>query len=207
MEEQRPKVLALYQAVLELLDEGMDINTMKVSDITGKAGIGKGTAYDYFKSKEEIIAGAVLYDVEQRVKRESERLNEYEDFSQKIGYSFDWILHHFGEQKAFSRFLRLTGQPCEIRNTLLAEIKKRELTDCGPMAILRRMCREGREKGEIRPDIPVSAAVLMVLGNMAAFVMYLENCHPFPEEETDGERPEPEEMKKLLCRGLLQQLK
>ena len=56
MEETRPKVLALYEAVLKLLDEGADINTLKVSDMTERAGIGKGTAYDYFKSKEEIIA-------------------------------------------------------------------------------------------------------------------------------------------------------
>ena len=52
MKETRPKVLALYRGVLELLDEGADVNTIKVSDITAKAGIGKGTAYDYFKSRE-----------------------------------------------------------------------------------------------------------------------------------------------------------
>ena len=60
--ELKPKVRALYEAVLELLNENADISTMKVSDITSRAGIGKGTAYDYFKSKEEIIACAVMYD-------------------------------------------------------------------------------------------------------------------------------------------------
>ena len=49
--ELKPKVRALYEAVLELLNENADISTMKVSDITSRAGIGKGTAYDYFKSK------------------------------------------------------------------------------------------------------------------------------------------------------------
>ena len=40
MKETRPKVLALYRGVLELLDEGADVNGIKVSDITARAGIG-----------------------------------------------------------------------------------------------------------------------------------------------------------------------
>lgn len=61
------KVRLLYEAVLAMVTDGWDINRMKVSDITAQAGIGKGTAYEYFSSKEEIIANAVLYDVEMRL--------------------------------------------------------------------------------------------------------------------------------------------
>ena len=38
------KELLLYQAVIELLDEGMEVHQIKVSDITNRAGVGKGTA-------------------------------------------------------------------------------------------------------------------------------------------------------------------
>lgn len=204
MEELRPKVLALYQAVLDLLDEEADINTLKVSDITNRAGIGKGTAYEYFKSKEEIIAGAILYDVEQRVKTETERLDAYEGFENKIRYSFDWILHHCQEQKAFSRFLRLTTQPCEIRGTLMEKIRRKNPADCGPMVILGRICGEGKAEGAIREEIPVSAAALLALANMTSFVMYLENRRQFPDRPADLE---PEAMKEFLCEGLLGQLR
>ena len=61
------KVRLLYEAVLAMVTDGWDINRMKVSDITAQAGIGKGTAYEYFSSKEELIANAVLYDVEMRL--------------------------------------------------------------------------------------------------------------------------------------------
>ncbi len=83
MKETRPKVLALYRGVLELLDEGADVNGIKVSDITARAGIGKGTAYDYFKSREEIIACALLYDVEQKIEEEKEELDRHEGFRGK----------------------------------------------------------------------------------------------------------------------------
>ena len=39
------KVEMMFQAVIDMLNEGIDINTMKVQDITNRAGIGKGTAY------------------------------------------------------------------------------------------------------------------------------------------------------------------
>ena len=71
MEEQKmfrnppEKVLALYRAVVDLINAGCDVSTVKVSDITGRAGIGKGTAYEYFSSKEEIISSAILYYVQE----------------------------------------------------------------------------------------------------------------------------------------------
>lgn len=47
MEKQRllenppEKVLLMYRAVVDMINEGCDVNTMKVSDITTRAGIGK----------------------------------------------------------------------------------------------------------------------------------------------------------------------
>lgn len=35
------KVLAMYQAVIEFINEGCDINTLKVADITGRAALEK----------------------------------------------------------------------------------------------------------------------------------------------------------------------
>ena len=67
------KVLAMYRAVVDLINEGNDIRVLKVSDITGRAGIGKGTAYEYFSSKEEIISSSVLYYVQTCVERKNKR--------------------------------------------------------------------------------------------------------------------------------------
>lgn len=62
--ECQPKVKAIYQAVFELFEKGADLNNLTVSEITKKAGIGKGTAYEYFSDKEEMIARAIFYNVE-----------------------------------------------------------------------------------------------------------------------------------------------
>ncbi|MBQ2935826.1 MAG: TetR/AcrR family transcriptional regulator [Lachnospiraceae bacterium] len=60
-----PKEIAIFQAVLELFREGADISHLTVAEITGKAGIGKGTAYEYFSDKDEMIAKAIFYHAEQ----------------------------------------------------------------------------------------------------------------------------------------------
>ena len=59
-----PKVKALYEAVEELIFENIEVKGIKVSDITERAGIGKGTAYEYFRNKEEIISSALLYHID-----------------------------------------------------------------------------------------------------------------------------------------------
>ena len=63
-EEYLPKEKAVYKAVIELFEEGADINNLTVAEITGRAGIGKGTAYEYFSGKEEMIAKAFFYNGE-----------------------------------------------------------------------------------------------------------------------------------------------
>ena len=54
------KARRMFQAVIELIQDNADLSTIKVSDITTRAGIGKGTAYEYFSSKEEILTLALL---------------------------------------------------------------------------------------------------------------------------------------------------
>ena len=200
MEELRPKVLALYRAVLEFLDEGADINTIKVSDITRKAGIGKGTAYDYFKSREEIIVSALLYDMEREVSTEREKLKLLKSFGEKMEYAFDWIERRFREQKSFMRVLRLTTQRTAISASILEEFKKHRDFSCRPITVLGELCQEGKASGEIREEIPVAAACLTALSSLATFVMFLEGG-----DYIQG--VDPEWMRDFLKNGLLNQLK
>lgn len=51
----------VYAAVLELFKEGRKIKDIKVSDIANKAGIGKGSIYLYFASKDAVIVEAAQY--------------------------------------------------------------------------------------------------------------------------------------------------
>lgn len=51
----------LFSAVLRLIAAGKPFDGLRVSEIASEAGIGKGTVYEYFTSREELLAGAVEY--------------------------------------------------------------------------------------------------------------------------------------------------
>ena len=48
----------ILDAMQELMNKS-NAQTISVSDIAKKAGIGKGSIYYYFKSKEEILEGVI----------------------------------------------------------------------------------------------------------------------------------------------------
>lgn len=55
------KECMIYKAVGQFIKDGKDISKLKISEIAERAGIGKGTVYEYFQSKEELISKAVYY--------------------------------------------------------------------------------------------------------------------------------------------------
>ena len=103
------KVRLLYEAVLAMVTDGWDINRMKVSDITAQAGIGKGTAYEYFSSKEEIIANAVLYDVEMRLAHVLEITKGEGDFAGKFVQILTYMEEVFAKRQAFCLLVMCQG--------------------------------------------------------------------------------------------------
>ena len=52
---------AVYEAVINLVRTGKSYHNMKVADIAVEAGIGKGTIYEYFDSRDTLIAETVMY--------------------------------------------------------------------------------------------------------------------------------------------------
>ena len=56
-----PRETSIFEGVLQLAAQGQDLRLLKVQDIATAAGMGKGTLYEYFKSKEEILRGTVSW--------------------------------------------------------------------------------------------------------------------------------------------------
>lgn len=85
------KEILMFQAVNELLKEGRDARDLTVQEITKKAGIGKGTAYEYFQSKEELIGKATVFGVMEELKLLSEKAEKCNSFKEIIFQVFAWI--------------------------------------------------------------------------------------------------------------------
>ena len=65
----KEREIALYEAALRLIARGVNPAAMKVQQIADEAGIGKGTVYEYFASKEEILHGMALHCFDAEIAR------------------------------------------------------------------------------------------------------------------------------------------
>ena len=155
------KVLALYQAVIEFINEGCDINTLKVADITGRAGIGKGTAYEYFSSKEEIISSAILYYVKVCFEKLQVISTDNRTFQQKINEVMDFIDEHVKEKQGVFFLIKMVLESYEIPKNLKDEYErmkqqccdkeKNEIIDC----IVEEGVREGLRRAAVETQLSV----------------------------------------------------
>lgn len=113
------KVRLMYEAVSRLVQERRDIRNLKVADITALAGIGKGTAYEYFSTKEELIINALAYEYARKILDLKEQTDKEKGFQAKCFCVMEWIR----ENKAY--------------NSMLPEILHVELEGAGSCAELK----------------------------------------------------------------------
>ncbi|MCM1145944.1 MAG: TetR/AcrR family transcriptional regulator [Clostridium sp.] len=140
--EYLPKEKAIYQAVVELFEEGADLNSLTVSEITKRAGIGKGTAYEYFSDKEEMIAKALFYNTKIFCTNLYKGMMEKESFYTKI----DFLLLTMEEE--------IANTNCVVRLMMMSDnsmLSRR----------MRELCEEKKSSGEM----PVMDIIWKIIGD------------------------------------------
>ncbi len=169
--EQIPdKVRQLYRGVMELILEGVDIRTLKVSDITRKAGIGKGTAYDYFDTREEIIVSAILHAmacIQEEVEAEHGRCAGFFD---QMEYLLEVLEEKMAERECFLHFIHLLTDTSICGLKLQERIREAGQEDYTLVTVLRNMIREGMERGELRTDLPIGYLCYAVSSQIVCFM-------------------------------------
>ena len=192
-----PKVIAMYRAVNTLLRENKDISEMSVSMITGLAGIGKGTAYEYFDAKEEIIVCALLYEIRMVTEQASEQIKNCRDMESQIGQMLLLVEEHSQCVDAIMAFLHLLTDHSREGNLLRERMEEQE--ENGPINLLiRQIIDSARERGELREDLPMSYITNALLARMISYLVY--QCHHI------GDDIAPEEMHRLVTEGIMNEL-
>ncbi len=72
----------IYQGTLSLIEENYNFSQIKVGDIAKRANIGKGTIYEYFDSKDEVISQSIAYMIKGWVQNLENILEENGSFQQ-----------------------------------------------------------------------------------------------------------------------------
>lgn len=165
MEEKlSPKVEALYKAVMELLLEGREIRKMKVSEITERAGIGKGTAYEYFESREELLLHALDYQHKVWTENILEELKHKSTFMEKADCLFSMIDHIIKGVKK-----EALEEICNI--FFLSPIFSKK--QCGGLTeLLYSIVKESKQGSELKEEFPDEYIVLALSGKIFNYITY-----------------------------------
>lgn len=196
------KVLLIYQTVPQMLKEGADINTLKVSEITERAGIGKGTAYEYFSSKEELITRALLFYIEKKV-NDIENISESQNsFPDKIHAVLDYVEQNFDDIRGFCMLVRIGTGSYEISEPLKNEYERMQETfDCHRMDhLIDRMIEQGRQEGILTEN----NTFLCRMAFASQMMMYTAAL--LQQEKADLNVPETEKLKMFVYHALVKSL-
>ena len=169
--EMPPKVLQMYRAVMELIEEGEDITDLKVSTITDKAGIGKGTAYEYFETKDEIVVSAIVYYMQFLFGKLHEELMRKEIFRERLAYLLDEVEKVEDRKVCFFRFLHLLSNTSEFSVLIRNKLREEGFEPYLPMHFLSEMVKQARENNEIASEAPVDYLVCFLMAQLMNYTL------------------------------------
>lgn len=186
--EYPPKVKAMFEAVLELFASGREPGTLKVEEITKKAGIGKGTAYEYFSSKEEIVVGALNYETRQQMSSIYQLLESQMSFKEIIMTGLDMLESTFVKYRGFTIISRIVSDETLNGKNMLTEMEKYK-DNCGRIADLsERAAKRARQEGLIQETdaYKVQSAIISQIVGYAIFITK-QNLYPDMDKQTAKE--------------------
>lgn len=194
-----PKVKALYEAVSELISENVDVRDVKVSDITGRAGIGKGTAYEYFSNKEEIISSALIYHIDMICSQVMTAIDRMEDFAEMVDYLLVCMDREIPKRDCLIQFIQLLTDNSLISQLLHRKIKESNSELCMPQTLIDRILQKGIRQGYLKEQLPFFYMRMVFMSKVMVYALYITSDEA--EKVCDKQQ-----MHRLLYEGLIKEL-
>lgn len=170
-----PKVIAMYEGVYELMKEGRDPYTLKVSDITAKAGIGKGTAYEYFETKEELVGKAVFYQLATGFLRMMGKVKEAGSFREKLDSLLDDLEENREQRCLLTRCLCYYTQGLFGGTDFIRRIQECSHGNEELKHFVEDLLEAASRDGIKTEGVPLHFAVNAVITQAMGYLMYLES--------------------------------
>ena len=170
-----PKVLAMYDAVIAMLAEGVDAVNIRVSTITERAGIGKGTAYEYFDTKDKIVACAIAYHLRRIFAWLGGLLESRKNFGEQVNFLLDVVEEKEHCKEGFLRFVQMMVSNSELNRMVREKVGREEFAPYLPANVFGKVLRQGVERGELRGDLPVEYMIHCVFSHVLSYMMEIAN--------------------------------
>lgn len=118
------KEILIFDGFSKLVESGVSINNIRVADIAKAAGIGKGTVYEYFKTKEEVIARSIIYKMESELKYAIELSSKSVGFEEKCNVGLLHMINSMSDKLAYFQLVINSNELHQVFNCLNEEQDK-----------------------------------------------------------------------------------
>lgn len=160
-EEKRNEII--QAAIVVFSEYGFD--EAKMEHIAKEAGIGKGTIYEYFESKEALFQEMLKYSVEAYQAGLKQAIAKEAALEKKLyhcsAFNARFLRDHLD---IFNIALQVNILPKDMREYLFRE--RGAILD-----VIGTMIREGMSRGEVRSDLDAGLAALSIVGTIDQFSM------------------------------------
>jgi len=180
-----PKVLRMYDAVIRLIEEGEDASSIRVSTITDRAGIGKGTAYDYFDTKEDIVACAVVFHIRRIFSLLEQELQKQDSFEKQISWLLEEIGRESNRKYCFIRMVHILTDNSDFSLQVRRKMMSKSFERYHPVNVFGNILKRGMDRKEIRSDLPVEFMVYAVFSGLLTYMLGIstEECFQISPEK------------------------
>ena len=167
------KERAVFEAVFRLLGEGREFHELKVADIAAEAGIGKGTVYEYFPSKEDILPRAIVYRLEKGFEAADRLLENDAEYPALIGDLLDGAAKVFthastGAGALITAMLRQGPQKAQGKSKVFALWCAGKMTE-----LCEKLAERGKAAGAVRSGIEPEFLRFAFSAAVSAYVQYV----------------------------------
>lgn len=198
--EYLPKEKAIYQAVIDLFEEGADINNLTVAGITGRAGIGKGTAYEYFSGKEEMIAKAFFYNGEVFCKQLYEGMRKEKELHDKIDFVLLTMEQQVSRANCIFRLLHMLSDNSPISKWIKDLIKQKTSSGEIPASdVIRRVLNDELQGRKDLSEEKMTYLILAIYSKIFCYALLLK-------EERYKQAENREALRELVNRGICREV-
>ena len=182
----------VYEAALALMAQGINPAAMTIQQLADAAGIGKGTVYEYFSSKEEILQGLARYCFESENERIAARFARCRTLANLENELVDYLQEVAAQRMSTYRLLAVTfGQQGPLPEC--TDDCRRQLINITDELLTRLQAA-----GEIDPSLTMDAChatiFCAVTGGLVALCCGAAGGTPMPDL--------PQNLRQALQRGL-----
>ena len=174
------KEIAIFNGLIDLIKSGANPYLIKVQDIADAANIGKGTVYDYFKSKEEVIAKAILYSINLEIESSFSRIRNKNLFRDKFFELLGVVVECLQNNLSTFNMLISLGGALEFYEYLRDDQYDLSLLTASVNQVIGHILQQGCEEGVISLQEDSFYKRMAFHGAVAAFSQYVSRLEGYP---------------------------